>query len=141
MLRRIEVVRIFVPAENIDRIPADAQSRSGYLARVNCIADGRIRRAGALGPHVPLGRKARHQIGFGSKGCRNCAFGYRLLHSLQIFRARMEEEVYVGIDQSWHDSDVAEINSLRVRWMRNTGPGFSDALTAHQYFSRRDHSS
>ena len=59
MLRRIVADGVFVAAQNVHRVAADAQARSGHKSRVDGVAHGGIGRASALRPHVALGREIR----------------------------------------------------------------------------------
>jgi hypothetical protein len=63
MLRRIVADSVFVPAQNIDGIAADAQPWAGNQPMINGVANRGIGRARALGAHVALGGKSGHQVG------------------------------------------------------------------------------
>ena len=137
MLIRIAAERVLVAAENIDRVAADAQTRPGDRAAVDGVAHGRIRGASAFGPHVAFGRKAGHEIV--SRGDRRTdrAFGNGFIERLRVFRAWMQEQMHVRVDQSRHQRAVAQIDRLRVVRMINMTADRDDALAADQHFARR----
>ena len=56
----------------------------------------------------------------------------------KIFRAGMQEQVHVSVDQAGEQSCVAEIDDLRPGWMINGRAGGSDAVALDQYFAWRD---
>lgn len=65
VLRGIEMVGVFVTAENVDGIAADAQARAGNFATIDGVANSGVGRTGAFGTHVALSGKAGHQVGAG----------------------------------------------------------------------------
>ena len=130
MLRGIEVVGIFVSAENVDGVAADAETRAGNQAVIDGVADGRVGGTGALGAHVTLGGEAGHQISLCRQRRQDGALRHRLLHGLQVFRAGVEEEMDVGVDQSGHESHIAEVDDLGSRGSADTGTHPGDAIAS-----------
>ena len=57
MLRGIEPDRVLMPAQDVDRIPADPHPRPRNQPLINRITHRRIRRPRTLGPHIALSRK------------------------------------------------------------------------------------
>ncbi len=138
MLRGIEVIGVFVSAEDVDGVAADAQAWPGNQPTVDGVAHGRVSGARSLRSHVALGGKAGHQIGLGCQRCQDRALRNRLLYCLQIFRTGMQEEMDVRVDQPGHQGDVAEIDDLGSRGMADVRSGFDDALTLNQDFTGSD---
>ncbi len=62
VLRRIVADGVFVPAQDVDGIPADAQPRTRDQTLIDRVADRCIGRARTFGPHVAFRGEARHQV-------------------------------------------------------------------------------
>jgi hypothetical protein len=90
-------------AEDADRIAAHAHARPRDQTRIDRLAHRRIRRSGAFGAHVALGGVAGHQIVLGRLLGQNRPPRHRFLDRLQIFRAGMQEQVHMGVDQTGHE--------------------------------------
>ena len=115
MLLGVVANGVFVAAQNIDGIAADAQARPGNQPMVDRVADGGVGRTRAFGAHVAFGGEAGHQIVARGEHREDGALRNGFLHGLQIFRARMQEEMDVRIDQSGHQGGVAEVDGLGPR--------------------------
>jgi hypothetical protein len=113
MLRRVVVEGVFVAAENVDGVSADAQARSGEQTVVDSVAHGRIRRTGPFCTEIALGGKTSHQIIASGNQGRDRALRHRLLNGLQVLSARMQEKVDVRVDQAGQERCVAEVDNLR----------------------------
>ena len=98
---------VFVPAENVDGVAADAQARAGDLAAIDGVANSGVGGACAFGAHVALGGKPSHQIIASGEKRGNGALRYGLFDGLEIFGARMKEEVDVNVNEAWQKSGVA----------------------------------
>ncbi len=126
VLRGVESNGVFMAAENVDGVAADAHARPRDQASIDGIADGSISGAGALGSHVALGGKAGHQVGLGRLLGQNRAPGNGLLHRLQVFRARMQEQMHVRVNESGEQRGIAEVDDLRARRMVDRFPHGTD---------------
>jgi hypothetical protein len=113
VLLRVEVEGVLVATQNVDGVTADAHAWSRDLSLVNGIADGGVCRARAFRTHVPLGSEAGKQVGLGGQCGHDHPLGHGLGHSLKIFRSRVEEKMYVSVDQTGHQRCVAEIDRFR----------------------------
>src|SRR5207244_7548983 len=60
---------VLVPAQNVDRIPADSQPWSRDFAAINRVPDGGVGGSSAFGFHIPLSRETSHPVAHGSPGC------------------------------------------------------------------------
>src|SRR5436309_7415340 len=78
---------VFVPAQNVDRIPADSQPWSRDFAAINRVPDGGVGGSSAFGSHIPLRRETSHQVVTGCEGSHDCSLWHGFLNSLQVFRA------------------------------------------------------
>jgi hypothetical protein len=112
MLRGIEAVGVFVAAEDVDGVAADAQARTGDESLIDGVADGGVGGACAFGAHVAFGGEAGEQIGLGGLLGEDGAPGNGFLYGLQVFRAGMQEEMDVGVDEAGEQGDVAEVDDL-----------------------------
>ena len=106
---------VFVAAENIDGVAADAQTRPGDQAVIDGVAHGGIGRACAFGAHVAFGGEAGHQVVARGEGGDDGALRDGFLDGLQIFRAGMKEQMHVGVNQAGHERGVAEIDDFGAR--------------------------
>jgi len=138
VLRGIKAYGVFVAAQNIDGIAADAQTRPGNLAAVDGVADGGVGGTSAFRAHVAFGGEAGQQIIASGKRGHDGALRDGLLDSLQVFRTRMEEEMDVDVDQAGKQRGVAEVNDLGTLRMLDDGADFDDAIALHENFSGRD---
>ncbi len=139
MLLGIVADGVFVAAENVDGIAADAKARAGNEALIDRIAHGGVGGARAFGSHVALGREAGHQIGTRGERGSDGALRDGFLNGLQILGAGMQEQVHVGVDQAGKQGGVAEIDDLRAGRMRDRTANGGDALALDQYLAwRRD---
>ena len=91
---------VFVAAENIDGIAANAQARARNEALIDRVAHGGVGGARAFGSHVALGREAGHQIGTRGERGSDGALRDGFLDGLQILGAGMQEQVHMGVDQA-----------------------------------------
>ena len=119
VLRGVVLVRVLVAAEDVDGIPADAQPRPRNNPLVDGIANRAIGRARALGAHVALRGEAGHQVSLGSLFGQDHAPGNGLLHRLQVFSARVQEQMDMRIDHARHERHVAQIDGPRAGRMLN----------------------
>ena len=62
MLRGVVVDGVFVAAENVDGVAADAQAGTGDPPLVDRITNRGIGRPGAFGSHIALGGESGHQV-------------------------------------------------------------------------------
>ena len=130
---------VFVAAENVDGVAADAQARAGNQAVIDGVAHGGVGRARAFGAHVALGGEAGHQIVAGGERGEDGALRDGFLDGLQVFGAGMQEQMHVGVDQAGQQRGVAEIDDLRAGGMRDGRADGGDAIALDQDFAgRRD---
>ena len=135
MLRGVVADGVFVSAENINGIAADAQARAGNQAVIDCVADGCVGGAGAFGAHVALGSKSGKKIvARGNRG-ENRALRDGFLHGLQIFGAGMQEKVDVRVDEAGEESGVAEVDEFGLVWAGHMRADFHDEAALHQNFA------
>jgi len=83
--------RIFVPANDGNRVPADPQTRTWDQTLIDCIAHGGVRSPGAFGAHVAFRRIPGHEICAGSQRGHDGSLRRRFLNRLQILGARMQK--------------------------------------------------
>ncbi len=114
VLRGVEVVGVFMAAENVDGVGADAHARTGNDAGVDGIADRRAGGAGAFGAHVALRGEAGHEVGFGGLLGEDGAPWDGLLDGLQVLRAGMQEQMHVRVDETGEQRGVAEVDDVRA---------------------------
>ena len=88
VLRGIEADGVFVAAENVDGVAADAQARAGNSPLIDGVAHGGVGGAGAFGAHVALGGEAGHQIVARGERGEDGALGDGFLDGLQDLRRR-----------------------------------------------------
>ena len=105
---------VFVTAENVNGVAADAQARAGDLAAIDGVAHGGVCGAGAFGAHVALGGEPGKEIVARGDGGRDGALRNRFCDCLQIFGTGVEEEMDVRVNQAGEKSGVAEINNFGV---------------------------
>src|SRR6266699_5852302 len=98
---------VFMSAEKIDRVSADSQARPWDLPTVNGIAHRSVSRAGAFRSHIALGREAGHEIVSGRKRRHDCSLWHGFLNSLPVFRAGMQEQMDMRINQSRQQRAIA----------------------------------
>ena len=91
MLRGIVADGVFMAAQNIHGIAADAQARTGHQPPVDGVAHRGIGRSRAFRAHIALGREPGHQIGFGGQHRQDGPLRHGFLHRLQILRAGMQK--------------------------------------------------
>ena len=113
----VEMVGVFVPAQDVDGISAHPHARPGNDARIDGVADGGAGRTRALGAHIALRGKSAHQVSLCRLLRQDCAPRYRLLHGLQVFSAGMKEQVHVRVDHARHQGNVAEFDNPRTLGM------------------------
>ena len=135
----VESVGVFVPAQDVDSVGADAHARPGNDAFIDGVAHRGAGRSRAFRAHVALGGKAAHQVGFRGLLGKDGAPRHRLLHRLQVFRAGMQEEVHMGVDHARHQRYIAQIDDLCVLWMVDRLPRGFDAVALDQHLARLDH--
>src|SRR6202046_5861969 len=97
-------------AEHADGVAANAQARAGNEALIDGVANGRVSRACAFGPHVAFGCESGEEIIARGKRGNNSALRNGFLNGLQIFRAGVQEEMDVRVDQAGEESGIAEID-------------------------------
>src|SRR6266404_448417 len=81
-LRWVVADGILVPAESVDRIPADSQPWPRDFTSIDSIANCRISRTSAHGPQITLGGEACHQVIAGAKRRQDRSLRYRFLNGL-----------------------------------------------------------
>ena len=138
MLRRVVTDGVFVAAEDVDGVAADAQARAGNQALVDGVADGGIGGACAFGAHVALGGEAGHQVVAGGERGEDGALGDGFLDSLQVFRAGVKEKMDVSVDQAGEQGAVAEVDNIGSGGMLDRGSDLEDAVALNQNFGGRD---
>ena len=84
MLLGVVADGVFVTAENIDGVAADAQARAGDLAAIDGVAHGSVCGAGAFGAHVALGGEPGEEIVPSGDGGRDGALRNGFCDCLQI---------------------------------------------------------
>ena len=124
----VEADGVFVSAENVDGVAADAQAWSGNEALVDGVANGTVGRARAFGSHIAFGGEAGEEIGFGGLLGEEGAPGDGFLDGLQIFRAGMEEEMDVGVDEAGEQRCVAEVDDVCALRMIDGSADGADAV-------------
>ena len=118
----VEVDGVFVAAEQVDGVAADAQARAGDQALVDGVAYGGIGRTGAFGTHVALGGEAGHQVVLRGENGDDGPLRHGFLNRLQIFGAGVQEQVDVGIDEAGKQRAVAQVDGFGVGGMRDVAP-------------------
>ena len=89
----------------------------GMMPLVDGVANRRVGRARAFRAHVALGGEAGHHVVLGRLLGEDHAPRNRLLHGLQIFRAGMQKQMNVRVDQARHQGRIAEVDDLCARRM------------------------
>jgi hypothetical protein len=128
MLRWIEVQRVFVAAHDIDCVAADAQTGARNDPLVDCVTDGGVGGSCAFSAHVALGSEAGKQIGLGGLLGKNGSPWDGLFDRLQVFRAWMQEEMDVCVNEAGQQSDVAEVDGFYTKRMTNRDAHFANAI-------------
>ena len=136
VLRGIESVGVFVAPENIDGIAADAQARARDQPGIDGIAHSGIGGSCALCPHIAFGGEAGHEVGLRRQRCQDGALRYRFFHGLQIFRARMQKQVDMRVNQPRHQGYIAEVDDLCPSRTADLRAGLGNALALNQHFAR-----
>jgi hypothetical protein len=116
VLLRVVADGVFVAAEDVDGVAADAQARTGNFAAIDGVADGGVCGASAFSAHIAFGGETGQEIGTGGEGGCNGALRDGFHDRLQIFGAGMEEEVDVRVNQAREESGVAEIYDFCASW-------------------------
>ncbi len=137
MLLGIEAIGVFMAAQDIDRIAADAQARPGNQTLVDGVAHGRIGGARAFRSHVALGREARHQIVASGQRRDDGPLRHRFFDGLQVFSTGMQKQVHMRVDKTGHQRRFAQIDGLRAGRMRYRSAGFDDSFAPHQDLAGR----
>ena len=135
VLRGVVADGVFVAAEDVDGVAADAQARAGDEALVDGVANGGVGRAGAFGAHVALGGEAGQEVGLGGLLGEDGAPGNRLFDGLQVFSAGMQEEMDVGVDEAGEQSGVAEVDDLCALRMVDGCADGADAVALDEDFA------
>ena len=139
MLLGVVADRVFMAAEDVDGVAADAQARAGNQACVDGVADGSVGGAGAFGSHIAFGGEASHQIVTGGERRHHGALGHRFLNGLQVFGAGMEKEVYVRVDQAGQQRGVAEVDDFGAgRMLYRRADFYYNPVALNEDFSRLD---
>ncbi len=94
-------------------LPLMRRRGPGISAAIDGVADGGVRGAGAFGAHVALGRKSGEEVVARGECGHDGPLRDGFLHGLQIFRAGMEEEMHVRVNQAGEKCRVAEVNHFR----------------------------
>ena len=110
----------------------------GNAAFVDGIADRRVGRTRALGPHIALGGESRHQVVARRQRRRDRALRDGLLHGLQIFRAGMEKKMDMGVDQSGQECAIAQVDDFGAGGMLDRCAHLDDALALDENFAWLD---
>ena len=132
MLLGIVVNGVFMAPEDTDGIAADTQARPGNKSLVNGVTHRRVGRSGALGAHVSLSRKSRHQIVSRVQHRRNGALRNRFLNGLKVFRAGVQEQMDVHIDKARHQGAVAKVDGRGAIRMPDFDSGFRDSISLNK---------
>ncbi len=119
-------------------LPLMRRRGPGIRPLIDGVAHGGVGGARAFGAHVALGGEAGHQIGAAASVGEDGALRDGFLHGLQIFRAGMQEQMDMRVDQAGEQRAVAKIDDLRARGMGDGRAHFDDAFAAHQHFAGRD---
>jgi hypothetical protein len=135
VLGGVEVVGVFVAAEDVNGIAADAQAGTGDEALIDCVANGGVSGACALSAHVSLGGESGEEVGFGGFSGDEGAPGDGFLDGLQVFRAGMEEEMDVGVDEAREQGNVAEVDDFGVLGMVDGCGDGADAVAFDEDFA------
>lgn len=135
----IEMDGVFVAAKNVDGIAADAHARAGNFAAIDGVADGGVRGAGTFRAHVALGGKSGHQVVASGERGGDGALGDGFFDGLQIFGARMQEKMDMGVDETGHESGVAEIEDFGGWRMLDRRTDFGDPVVLNKDFARGDY--
>ena len=138
VLGGIEADGVFMAAENVDGVAADAQTGAGNLAAVDGVAHGGVGRACAFGAHVTFCGEAGHQIITSGERGHDGALRDGFLDGLQVLGAGMEEEMHVSVDETGEQRGITEVEDLRALRMLDGGSDFDDALTLHEDFAGRE---
>ena len=139
VLLGVESERVLMAAENVDRVAADAQARTGNPAAVDRIAHRGVGRTCPFRAHVAFCGKTGQQVVACRQGRAYRAFRHGLVECLRIFRARMQEQMYVRVDQPWQQGAVAQVDDSCVGRMLDLCADRGDAFATHQHFARREH--
>ncbi len=135
VLRGIVAIGIFVSAQQVDGVAADAQARPGNKSLVDGVANGGIGGSCAFRAHIALGGEAGHHIVFGSLLGEDRAPGHRLDHGLQVFGAGMQEQMNMGIDHAGHQRGVAQIDDLGACGMFHARSDGANAMVFDKNFA------
>ena len=114
------------PPRTLIAFPLTRMRGPGDLSLVDGVADCGVGRPRTFRTHVALGSKAGQKIGLRGQGSGDHPLGHGLDHGLKIFRAGVEKEMNVGVDQARHQGRVAEIDGLRTGGMGYGGAGSHD---------------
>ena len=132
VLRGVVVNGVFVAAQDVDGVAADAQARAQDQPLIDGVAHSRVSRAGAFCAQIALGGEAGQQVGFGCVGGEQGAPGNRLFDGLQVFSAGVQEEMYVGVNQAREQRDVAQVDDFGPLRMGDFPAHSADTLTFDQ---------
>ena len=122
MLFGIVADGVFVTADNSIALPLTRRRGPGISASIDGVAHGGIGGARAFGAHVALRCESGHQIVASGERRGMVRCGTDSCDGLQVFRAWMQEQVHVRVDQAGQQSGVAEIDDLRVGGWFTTAP-------------------
>jgi hypothetical protein len=131
----IEADGVFVAAEKIHSVAADAQARAGNESLVDGVAHGGVGGACAFGAHVALGGESGQEVVTRGDGGEDGALGNGFLDGLQIFGAGMQEKMDVRVNQAGEQGGVAEVDEFGAVRMRDFVAGFDDEIVLDQDFA------
>jgi len=134
----IEVDGVFVSREDVNGVAADAEARAGDESGVDGVADGGVGGTCALGSHVALGGESGEEIVAGGDGGEDGALGNGFDDGLEVFGSWMEEEMDVSVDESGHESGIAEVDESGSGGMGDAGTGFDNACATDEDLARSD---
>ena len=135
VLGGVVAVGVFVAAEDVNGVAADAHAGAGDEALIDGVADGGVGGACAFGAHVALSGIAGEEIIFGGLFGEEHAPGDGFFDGLQIFSAGMKEEMHVGVDEAGEQSGVAEVDEFGVGRVRDGCADGGDAFAFDKDFA------
>ena len=135
MLRGVEAVGVFVAAQDVDGVAADAHAGTEDEALIDGVANGGVGGACALGAHVALGGEAGQQVGLGGLLGQDHAPGNGFLDGLQVFCAGMQKEMHVRVDEAGEQRGVAQVDDFGALRMVDRRAHGANALALDEDFA------
>ncbi|MFZ0644542.1 MAG: hypothetical protein WAM25_15395, partial [Candidatus Acidiferrales bacterium] len=77
-----------------------------------------------------------HKVSARGKRCGDRALRNRFFNCLEIFGARVQEQMHMRINEAGEQSGVAKIDDLSAGRARNLGPDFFDYITLDENLTR-----